>query len=170
MTEQHIHQLDQTDVAGPQQTTGVVNVLADLNERYQRAFERLGGGERVRFGLGLVPMPTEQMDASGQRQLISMLALYVEVPGALLGTAISGTQITQIAGTKDEEIELRVREILDGLLEARSQQLEQQRIDTEAAQANGQPPPTSGIIAPGQGANPSWDDAERALGDYRAGR
>lgn len=170
MTEQHIHQLDQTDVAGPQEATGVVNVLDDLNRRYQAAFERQARGERVRFGLSLMPMPTEQTGTDGQPQLISMGVLYVEMPGAVLGTNISGTQIIQLSGTRDEEIELRVRQFLADLLHARSQQLEQLRIDAEAAQANGEQPATGGLIAPDRGANPTWDDAQRALGDYRAGR
>lgn len=170
MTE-HVHQLSEDDVSGPPPGTQTVTRLTDdLAPRYQAALNRHAHGELIRFELFMFPLPTEHRDPEGNHQIIGMLGLFIEIKGAVLNTQISATRVMQPNGHTDDVIDAHVRETIEGLLGARSQQLRQQAADSDAARAHGQPPPVSGMIQfPETGSNLTFDDMERAMNGFARG-
>lgn len=172
MSDDRIHQLSEDDVSGPSAAPGdenVVQVLPDLQRRYGAAFRRHSRGELIRWDLTFMPMPKEPVMPGEQPQLIAMLVLYIEVRGAVVRSAISGTRLMEMGGHTDEIIDKHVQEMVDGVLEARSQQLAQLEIDAKAAAQRGEEPPTAGLILGNGQANPTWDDAERAFQNFGGG-
>jgi hypothetical protein len=175
MTDRHTHPLPEHAVAGPLiagdglRLPNATQVLPDLNRRYGAALDRHSRGERIRFELFMFPLPTQETDGNGTQQLLAMVGLYVEVPGVVLNTHVSGTRIMQANGHTDEIVDVHARETIEQLLIARSQQLEQATKDAQAAAERGEQPPATGFIRPNGKANPTFDDMERAVNGYAHG-
>lgn len=170
MTDQHVHPLTEDDVSGPPAgTPDVTRVLDYLVPLYREAIERHSKGEKIRFEVFMFPLPTEERDEMGNHQIVGMIGLYFEVRGAILNTQITATRVLQPSGQTPEVVDVHVRETIEGLLNARSQQLRQQEVDAQAAQQRGEAPPTSGVITLDGTPNPTFDDIERAMNGYARG-
>jgi hypothetical protein len=182
VTEPQTHLLTEDDVSGPSAAPGgsnVIRVMDDLRDRFLASFQRLSHGEQIKFDLTFMAMPTAEYgppDASGERgpQLKTWLVLYAEIRGAIIGGGISGTRMMEMGGQSDEVIDHHVREMIDGLLDARSQHLRQIEIDAAEAARTGGVPPSAGMIHPDGRANPpTWDDMAGPNGtwdDFTHGR
>jgi hypothetical protein len=86
-------------------------------------------------------------DPSGE--LVSMVCLFIEIKGAALGTVLRSTALLNPNGQTQDTINEAVRQTLDRLEEARSQQLTSMAEQGEEALKNGRQSPKSGLILPG---------------------
>jgi hypothetical protein len=170
MTDLTDSAINEADAQGAPLATPVV---AELKGRFHRAIERFGNGEPVRYDLYMLALPTEQRDEEGNAQIVSMIALYMEIKGARLGTAVSATRVFQPNGVTDSVVEQHVRETLTGLMEYRTYQLAQEEANIKAAAEQGKESPAGGwIMPPGgpqAGDNPTFDDIARAMNGFARG-
>lgn len=143
-----------------------INSTEELKEIFGQLWHEIAD-EQVRWDIYLMAMPTGQVGPGGEMQAVTMACHYGEIRGAALNTPVHGTWIGPVVGLADPELARRhVRDMFAELVRARSGQLDQMKRD---AAANKDQPPTTGLIRPGDYANPPDDVAEAVESFSRRG-
>jgi hypothetical protein len=149
-------------VTEPAHQNVVHELIPHLKNFFRPAFERYAieaDEGPITWELTILPLPA----ADDPKQLIPMVILYVEIPGARSGISITGIRAMESTGYDREVADIHVREVMADAFKARSQQLAQEEADATAAAEQGVHPPTSGLITLDATPNPPGDDAQRAF-------
>jgi len=149
-------------VTEPTHQNVVRELIPHLKNFFRPAFERYAieaDEGSITWELTILPLPA----ADDPKQLIPMVILYIEIPGARSGISITGIRAMESSGYDEEVADIHVREVMADALRARSQQLAQEETDAAAAAEQGAQPPTSGLITLNGAPNPPGDDAQRAF-------
>jgi hypothetical protein len=121
-------------------------LLPAITPWFAQAFDRYAPPDEINWELGLIQFPTK---TPGQFQ--SLVAVYADIPGQVLRTAIMASAQIQPYGMEPEGVDQFVRDFVENLRLSRSQQNETMIRDAEQAARNGRTPPPGGLIVPGQG-------------------
>lgn len=102
---------------------------------------RHANDETITWDLSLMAFP----DPSTRGRFITMVVLYMQLPGTVLGTTIANTALVEPHISVDQ-IDTIVRELINATLTGRSQELDQMQKQQETAHAEGRPAPTGGPL------------------------
>lgn len=129
----------------PTESPRVVRMIDKLVPWVQEAVERHAHQDRVTWETfpQMFPSPANQ-------GLITGLGIYLEVPGAVMNTAVQTSLVIQPNGATQDSINEAVRETMEQLRKARSQQIASMEEQQATAARNGNGSPASGLILPGQ--------------------
>jgi hypothetical protein len=127
------------------QRAGNESRLTDrLAPLFDEAVFRHCQGERITWEIGMFFFPSGQGENVG-----AGLGVHLSVPGMVMNTVIAANQILNPAGLSQETVDITVRSMIEGLLQARSQQPEaMQRAQQQAQQAANGHSPIGGLIVP----------------------
>lgn len=109
----------------------------------QAAIEQHGAPDQLTWDAfpQMFPSPTSE-------GLITVMGVYMRIPGAVMGTAVSGSMAIQPDGATAEGVNEAVRQLLESLRQGRSDQLGAMERDQLAAAKNGNRSPAGGLILP----------------------
>jgi hypothetical protein len=137
-----------TDEIATDSPMGTPPTTHRLSDRYlgwfYQAFEKHALGEPINWEIGLALFPNPEVSG----QFVPALGLYVDVPGAVLSTTINNAQLLPPYNLTEAMVGQIVEQVIDSLLEARSQQLSAMQEQQTQASRNGQPTPHHGVILP----------------------
>lgn len=132
-------------VTEPTDSPRIVRMIDKLVPWVQEAVERHAHQDRVVWDAfpQMFPSPANQ-------GLITGLGVYLEIPGAVMNTAVQTSLMLQPNGATQDTIDEAVRETMEQLRKARSQQIASMEEQQTMAARNGNSSPASGLILPGQ--------------------
>lgn len=108
----------------------------------EKAFEPY---EEFTWEVGMTFLPDP---ASQAGDIAAFVGLFVEMPGAVVGTCLRATSLLNPNGQTQETLNEAVRTVAEQLQQGRSAQLTTMAQQQENALANGKPSPVSGLILP----------------------
>lgn len=103
--------------------------------------ERHCNGEHITYDVSLMAFP----DPSTKGRFITMIILYMQIPGSVLGSTIANTALVE-PHLRPEQFDDIVHTLINATLAGRSQELEQMQAQQEQALAAGRPAPTGGSL------------------------
>lgn len=120
------------------------------------AWGRLGRGERVIWEASIQALPEPVSDPLAPRDAngvpmpnwAPMVVVYAEIPGIQLNTRLLKAFPVQTQGWTQDMADQIVRQLIDVLLDGRSQEVASMQNAMEEARRNGDAAPTSGLIVP----------------------
>jgi len=117
------------------------DVIEAINQQVAEAVSEHKNGEDVQYGVGLTVVP----NAQGQPQPV--IVILLSIPGSVIGSRLTATHLTNNIMVEPTTPEA-VRQMIEQLLQARSEQLTQAAIPQNGH--NPQSPLASGLIDPRQ--------------------
>lgn len=129
----------------PTESPRVVRLIDKVMTWIQEAVERYAYEDRVVWDAfpQMFPSPANQ-------GLITALGIYLEIPGVVVNTAVQTSLAVQPNGVTQDSIDAVIRETMENLREARSQQIASMEKQQATAARNGNPSPSHGLILPGE--------------------
>lgn len=125
----------------------ITNLREELSPAVAAAIEHYSGGEPVRWDLAFTAFPNPAQPGA----MVGVVLVYIQIQGAVLGTHLTMTSLLS-PNIAVEDIDTQIQKIFmdndEGIFAQRSAQLDSMQGQQEAAYANGQPPPSGGLILP----------------------
>lgn len=129
----------------PTESSRVVRMTDKLVPWVKEAVERYAHEDRIVWEAfpQMFPSPANQ-------GLITGLGVYLEIPGVVMNTAVQTSLVIQSTGATQDSVDQMVRETMENLRKARTEQIASMEEAQQVAARNGNGSPTSGLILPGQ--------------------
>jgi hypothetical protein len=123
--------------------TRVIRVTERAGEWVREAVENWASGDEVSWDAYLAAMPDPSQNA-----VTTYFAIYLSMPGVVIGTNVTTTGVLQPAALTRETVGETVRQMFENMRMGRSQQLARMEQDAASALESGRQPSASGLFLP----------------------